>query len=155
MDLFPGQHSPADAALLRSWLDGEVAGSTAGLQLEGPVVVVDGFTTIAIRIDGGVLMRCDVPDDCQWAVAALEQVLASHGWALVETQPALAGVVGIEESGLRGVEWDLWAGDAAAGRAALARRALGEFAELIDLEDAQARAEIDAAIEEIERRLEP
>lgn len=147
----PGPQVPT-SELFERWIEGETAGACSEAHLEGPMLVA-GDHPLAIRIDGAVLIRDQVPGDVGAMREALEQFLHDAGMALVEEDAPLGALVGIEVSGLRGDAWSLWARDPEEGQAALVRRAAPDMPGLLDDDSAQRRAEIDAALAEIERRL--
>lgn len=149
---FGASHGPTvtEGQLLARWMDGERNGVCAVAHLEGCLLVV-GDHPLAIRIDGAVLVRDEVPGDVGGMRSTLERFLEGAGMALVEPDSPLGALVGIEVAGLRGDAWSLWARDADEGQAALARRAVGDMPGLLDSDAAQRRAEVDAALAEIER----
>lgn len=140
------------AGLFERWFEGSTTGACSEGHLEGPVLVA-GDHSLAIRLEGAVLIRTEVPGDVGEMRAALERFLEHEGVRLIEQDTPLGAMVGIEVTGLRGEAWDLWARDADTGHEALVRRAAPDMPGLLDDDTAQRRAEIDAALEEIERRL--
>lgn len=138
--------------LFARWLEGSSTGACSDAHVEGSLLVA-GDHPLAIRIDGAVLVRDVTPGEIETTRRALEGFLASAGLELIEEDAALGALVGIEVSGLRGDAWSLWARDADAGQAALVRRAAGDMPGLLDTGEADRRAAVDAALEEIERRL--
>lgn len=151
-----GPQLPRDQLLAR-YLEGGESGWCEGLRIEGSLLVGAGYAPLAIRLEQGILLvREDLPDE--EAVRALRDSLITSlrhaGSDLVDEDATLGGVVGIEVAGIRGGIWSLWAHDSSEGQSALQRRALGDVAEILDVDQAQRQQEIDATLAEIERRLE-
>lgn len=138
--------------LLARWMEGSTAGMSPEAHLEGALLLA-GDHPLAIRIDGAVLVRDQVPGPVTGLRRQLERFLAGEGMRLVEEDAPLGALVGIEVSGLRGDAWSLWARDPEEGQAALIARAAADMPGLADNEDARRRAEVDATLAEIERRL--
>lgn len=151
-----GPELPRDQLLAR-YLDGGESGWCEGLRIEGTLLVGAGYAPLAIRLEpGAILVREDLPDED--AVRSLRDALVAAlrhaGVDLVDEDATLGGVVGIEVAGIRGGIWSLWAHDPSGGQSALERRALGDVAELLDVDQAQRQQEVDATLAEMERRLE-
>lgn len=138
--------------LFARWLDGSPGGVCDEAHLERSMLVA-GDHPLAIRLEGAALVRDLVPEGVTELRGALERFLEGEGMRLTEQDSPLGALVGIEVSGLRGDAWNLWAADPEEGHAALARRAVGDMPGLLDDDAAQRRAEVDAALAEIERLL--
>lgn len=148
-----GPQLPQDELLAR-YLDGGGSGWCEDLRVEGSLLVGAGYAPLAVRLEPGVvLVREDLPDE--EAVRSLRDSLVAAlrhaGIDLVDEDATLGGVVGIEVAGIRGGVWSLWAHDSSEGQSVLQRRALGDIAELIDVDQAQRQQQIDAELAEMER----
>lgn len=144
--------------LVEGFLEGQSRGSADIFSVEGELLS-GRDAALAIRVPAAgtrvSLVRNDCPDEAAEAREALTGLLHGAGLQCVEELAVLGHVVGIEVAGLRGSEWDLWADDADAGRAALATRALGEIADHIDFDEPARRAATDEQLHQIERGLWP
>lgn len=144
--------------LVEGFLDGQSRGSADIFSVEGELLS-GRDVALAIRVPAAgtrvALVRNDCPGEAAEAREVLTGLLHTAGMRCVEELAVLGHVVGIEVAGLRGSEWDLWADDADAGRAALATRALGEIADHIDFEEPARRAATDEQLHQIERGLWP
>lgn len=151
----PSGPSWASEQLLEHYVAGAQAGSSPDARIERAVLMSRGEVDqpVAIHLGAAVLLRDAELPDVAALRSALEQALHAAGMVLIERDATLAGVVGIEFTGLRGEAWSLWARDAEEGHAALAQQAAGEVADMLDHDDARRRAEVDAALDEIERQL--
>lgn len=138
--------------LLARWVDGSTAGVSPDAHLEGALLLA-GDHPLAIRMEGAVLVRDQVPGDVAALRGTLERFLESEGLQLVEEDAPLGALVGIEVSGLRGDAWSLWARDPDEGRAALVQRAAADMPGLLDGDEARRRAEVDSTLAEIERHM--
>lgn len=149
----PGEPASPPGRLLADFVRGEGAAGAAGeWRVEG--ALLEGRETpLAIRLDGAVLLRCELPDDVGDLRAALEEVLAQASMRCVEERAVLGHVIGIEVAALRHGEWDLWADEPERGHAALRARALGDMAERIDPDEPARREREAQVLDQLERRL--
>ncbi|HVM13988.1 MAG TPA: hypothetical protein VM287_06635 [Egibacteraceae bacterium] len=149
--------------LVAHYLDGATTGASPDAEVSGELLTADEHA-VAVRLDGAVLVRLHLPGvqhlppEVLAVRQHLEEALSAFGMVLTDEDSVLGGIVGIEVAGLRGEAWSLWAHDPEQGQAALARRALGEVADVSGLLDAdrarrQEEAEVQATLAELEREL--
>lgn len=152
----PPEPQLSQEQLLRHYLDGGQTGSSEAFRIEATLLVAAGSAPLAIRLDGGVLVREDLAaeEPILSLRTALLEALGEAGHALVDEDATLGAVVGIEVAGIRGGMWSLWARNAEEGQSALERRALGDLAERVDADEVRRREQIDETLADLERYFE-
>ncbi|HVM13410.1 MAG TPA: hypothetical protein VM287_03670 [Egibacteraceae bacterium] len=138
--------------LLSAFLAGARAGSSPEAHIEDPVLLASDHL-VAVRLDGAILVRTEVPWAAQAVRSSVCQCLEAAGMALVERESVLAGAAAVELAVPRGFEWDLWAHDAEEARERLVRRALGESTDLPETIADRTRSETEtrAVLDQLER----
>lgn len=149
--LSPGPTMPT-SELVTAYLAGTRSGSSPDGHIEDPVLLAQDHL-VAVRLDGAVLVRTEVPPVAQEVRAAVRRALEDAGMTLVERESVLAGAAAVELAVPRGFEWDLWAHDADEAREGLVRRALGEVVQSPDALADRTRtdAEVAGVLERLQR----
>lgn len=116
-----------DAAVLAAFADGQAAGHSEWLHVEGPALLVDGDVAAGLRLSADVVMvRVDLPEEVDEVRASLEAALEAEGLVRLDETSTLGLPVALQVLGLRLSTWDLWGRDIDDAFAVLRRAAVGE-----------------------------
>lgn len=116
--------------LVEAFLDGARTGLAPGLYVEGDVLYLDGWWQAAFRVAEDVfIVQAEPPPSPTDVVDLLAAGLERRGLQPIPGEHPLMQAVTYAELSVTGVEWTLWAAEAARGQHALASRTDPDLAE--------------------------
>lgn len=116
--------------LIESFLDGARTGLGPGLYVEGDVLYLDGWWQAAFRLAEDVfIVQAEPPPSPTDVIDLLAAGLERRGLQPIPGEHPLVQAVTYSELSVTGVEWTLWAAEAARGQQALASRTDPDLAE--------------------------